>query len=327
MLYDLEGCAAAANESAQNLLGYSPQEFVGYLIPLARCATKISRASNSRCTPRRAGGTDHFDTSAKHRDGTVIPLECYVFPARFNRAIVGVFTQARDIVALRSAESSLTINQEKFRSLFEYHPDGIMELKATGAISRVNVALEGETGFFGEQIVGKPWTELIAPERRDAAAGALDGAMRGEAIEDDSLLLDRLGNRLDVQLKLVPLHVGTRSPARTRSLKTLPHKKPRSARSRRRASGCAALLMVAASRDESLEDQIDAALSLGVELFGWDIGYVTQYQARPRADSRGVRRGDHHQRHDLSGARLVRVSRHRPSRTVFCPGHGRAGTP
>ena len=206
VLYDTDGVTIVANEAAQALTGYGLKDFIG-----SSYRTHVAPADQSRVDlalqTARAGGTDHFDTSARHRDGTIIPVECYVFPARFNDEIVGIFAQARDIVALRSAETSLTINQEKFRSLFEYHPDGIMELKSTGAISRVNVALEGETGFLGERIVGKPWTELIAPERRDAADDLLRSAMRGEASEVDSLLLDRLGNRLDVQLKLVPLHV------------------------------------------------------------------------------------------------------------------------
>jgi len=198
-----------------------------------------------------------------------------VFPARFNGEIVGVFAQARDIVALRSAESSLTINQEKFRSLFEYHPDGIMELKSSGAISRVNVALEGETGYYGEQVVGKPWTELIAPERRDAA---LRNAMRGEAVEVDSLLLDRLGNRLDVQLKLVPLHVHGEIHGAYAIFKNVTAQREAERAIAAQSERLRRLVMVAASGLESLDEQIDGALSLGVELFGWDIGYVAQFQ-------------------------------------------------
>lgn len=282
VLYDTSGHTIAANEAAQTLTGYSPQEFVGspYRVHVAEDAD-LSRIDLAMKTAL-AGGTDHFDTNAKHRDGSVIPVECYTFPARFGSEIVGVFAQARDIVALRSAESSLTINQEKFRSLFEYHPDGIMELKSTGAISRVNVALEGETGFFGERIVGKPWIELIAPERREPAQELLRSAMRGEAVEADSLLLDRLGNRLDVQLKLVPLHASGAITGAYAIFKNVAAQRAAERAIEAQSERLRRLVMVAASGHESLEDQIDEALSLGVELFGWDIGYVAQYQGRDR---------------------------------------------
>ncbi|HUA08996.1 MAG TPA: diguanylate cyclase [Candidatus Acidoferrales bacterium] len=277
VLYDRDGLAIAANEAALELTGYGLEEFSGTSYRGHVAPADVARVDLAFQTAL-AGGTDHFDTSSRHRDGSVIPVECYVFPARCGGEIVGVFGQARDIVALRSAESSLTINQEKFRSLFEYHPDGIMELKATGAISRVNVALEGETGFFGERIVGKPWTELIAPERREQANELLHLAMRGEAGEVDSLLLDRLGNRLDVQLKLVPLHVSGQITGAYAIFKNVAAQRSAERAIEAQSERLRRLVMVTASGHESLEEQIDEALGLGVELFGWDIAYVAQYQ-------------------------------------------------
>jgi len=277
VLYDRDGHAIAANEAALELSGYSLEEFAGSSYRKHVAPADLPRVDLAVQTAL-AGGTDHFDTSSRHRDGSVIPVECYVFPARYEGEIVGIFAQARDIVALRSAESSLTINQEKFRSLFEYHPDGIMELKATGAISRVNVALEGETGFFGERIVGKQWTELVAPERRDQASELLHLAMRGEAGEVDSLLLDRLGNRLDVQLKLVPLRVSGQITGAYAIFKNVAAQRSAERAIEAQSERLRRLVMVAASGHESLEDQIDEALHLGVEIFGWDIGYVAQYQ-------------------------------------------------
>lgn len=276
VLYDVGGRAVAANEAAQLLTGFSADEFIGSAFDAHVAPRDLERVAVAFKTAL-AGGTDHFDTSAKHKDGSIIPVECYVFPARFGDDIVGVFAQARDIVALRSAEHSLTINQEKFRSLFEYHPDGIMEIKGNGGISRVNVALESETGFYGEQLVGKPWTELVAPELRADAEELLRSAMRGEAVERDSLLLDRLGNRLDVQLKLVPLHAGDTIMGAYSIFKNVTAQKNAERAIAMHGEQIRRLYMVAATRGESLDKQIDETLHLGVELFGWDQGYVTHF--------------------------------------------------
>jgi diguanylate cyclase (GGDEF)-like protein/PAS domain S-box-containing protein len=277
VLYDTAGLVVTANEAALALGGYTSEELAG-----VSYREQVSHHDRSRVdlamSTALAGGTDHFDTSIRHRDGTMIPVECYTFPARDGEKIVGFFAQARDIVALRSAEASLTINQQKFRSLFEYHPDGIMELKSSGSISRVNVALESETGYFGEQLVGKPWTELIAPERRDEAIELLRSAMRGEAVEADALLLDRLGNRLDVQLKLVPLLVGSDVHGAYAIFKNVTAQKSAERAIAAQGERLRRLYLVAASRGASLDEEIDAALSLGVELFNWDIGYVAQFE-------------------------------------------------
>ncbi|MDP9024711.1 MAG: diguanylate cyclase [Candidatus Eremiobacteraeota bacterium] len=277
VLYDPDGVVVGENEAARLLAGYSEGEMKGTTFRDHVSPKDLERVELAVKTAL-AGGTDHFDTSARHKDGSIIPVECYVFAASAGDTIVGVFLQARDIVALRSAEESLTINQEKFRSLFEYHPDGIMELKGSGSISRINVGLESETGFYGEQLVGKPWTELIAPECRANADDALRAAMRGEATELDSLLLDRLGNRIDVQLKLVPLHVANEVRGAYAIFKNVTAQKNAERAIASQGEQIRRLYLVAASRAESLDDQIDATLSLGLELFAWDQGYVTQFQ-------------------------------------------------
>ncbi len=277
VLYDCDGFTVAANEAAQLLTGYAPAEIIGTRYELHVSKDDLDRVQVAVRTGL-AGGTDHFDISAKHKDGSIIPVECYVFPARFNDEIVGVFAQARDIVALRSAEQSLTLNQEKFRSLFEYHPDGIMEIKGTGTISRVNVALESETGFYGEQLVGKRWTELVAPELRSDAEELLRSALRGEATEADSLLLDRLGNRIDVQLKLVPLHAAREVNGAYAIFKNVTAQKDAERAIAAHGEQLRRLYMVAAARGESLDEQIDGTLQLGIELFGWDQGYVTHVE-------------------------------------------------
>lgn len=277
VLYDRAGCAIAANEAAQFLTGFTLAEFIGTSFERHVASRDFDRIALALRTAL-AGGTDHFDTSAKHKDGSTVPVECYVFPARFNDEIVGVFAQARDIVALRSAEHSLTINQEKFRSLFEYHPDGIMEIKGNGTISRVNVALESETGYYGEQLVGKRWTELVAPELRNDGEELLRSAMRGEATEADSLLLDRLGNRLDVQLKLVPLHAGEEIHGAYAIFKNVTAQKNAERAIAAHGEQLRRLYMVAASRGASLDEQIEATLQLGVEVFDWDQAYVTHVE-------------------------------------------------
>jgi diguanylate cyclase (GGDEF)-like protein/PAS domain S-box-containing protein len=277
VLYDRGGSVIAANSSAALLVGYSEDELVG-----RSYRDQIRKLDEDRVAlafqTALDGGFDQFDLTVRHKDGSIVPVEVYMFPARFGDAIVGVFAQARDLVAFRSAEESLTANQQKFRSLFEYHPDGIMELKPGGLISRVNVALESETGFFGEQIVGKPWTDLIAPAERDVADEALRAAVRGEATELDSLMLDRLGNRIDVQLKLVPLHVGDEVRGAYAIFKNVAAQKNAERAIEVQSERIRRLYLVAASRSESIDDQINATLQLGLELFGFDEGYVTHFE-------------------------------------------------
>ena len=292
LLYGRDGIAISANDPAYELSGFAVENLRGTHFKQHVAARDRDRVELAFATAL-AGGTDHFESYIAHRDGSQVPIECNVFPARHNGQIVGVFAQARDLIALRSAEESLNTNQQRFRSLFEYHPDGIVELKADGTISRVNVALESETGFFTEQLLGHDWTMLVAPECRNSAHDALRSAVRGEAIEEDSLLLDRLGNRLDVQLKLVPLHQQSGISGAYAIFKNVTAQKNAERAIATQSEQVRRLYLVAASRGESIDEQIDASLLLGLELFGFDQGYVTRYDGERLHIRNAVGRNQH----------------------------------
>jgi diguanylate cyclase (GGDEF)-like protein/PAS domain S-box-containing protein len=276
VLYDRDGLFVAANDAARGLTGYEEREvrgghYRGHVHP------NDWERVNAGFATALTGGLDHFETMVRHRDGRVIPVEIYVFPAKRGNDVIGVFAQARDIVALRSAELSLGINQDRFRSLFEFHPDGILELKRDGIVSRVNVSFERETGFLGERIVGRPWTQLVAPERRDEADDALRRSARGEAVEIESQFLDRLGDRIDVTLKLVPSTVASEIRGAYVIAKNVSAQRDAERAVIEHSARVRELYLVAASRGESASEQIDATIELALRMFDFDFGYVARF--------------------------------------------------
>jgi diguanylate cyclase (GGDEF)-like protein/PAS domain S-box-containing protein len=276
VLYDREGVLVGANEAARELTGYAGSEIVGRHYREHLRKRDWERVENG-VEIALEGGVDHFETSVRHREGISIPVEVYLFPARSSDAIVGFFAQARDVVALRSAEESLGVNQDRFRSLFEFHPDGILELKADGRVSRVNVSFESETGFLGEQIVGKPWADLIAPERREEAEESLRASLRGEAVEIESQLLDRLGNRIDVALKLVPATVALEIRGAYAIAKNVSAQRAVERAIVEHGARVRELYLVAATRGESASEQIDATIAVAMRMFDFDFGYVSRF--------------------------------------------------
>ncbi|HLI95171.1 MAG TPA: diguanylate cyclase [Candidatus Baltobacteraceae bacterium] len=275
-VYDRNGRMVSCNAASVQLLGYSESEMAGthyqhHIVPDDRKVVDAAFAS------ALSGFIEHFETVLRGKAGVEIPAEVHLFPAKHDGQIMGVFAQAHDMVALRAAEESLELNQQRFRSLFEYHPDAVMALKADGSISRVNVALEATTGFYGEQIIGKAWSEIIAPECRDEALDAFRLVSRGEAIEFDSFLLDRVGNRIDVQMKLVPLRVADRIDGAYAIAKNVMAQRIAERAIALQGERIRELYLAAAARGDSVESQIDNTLALGCRLFGFDYGYLTRF--------------------------------------------------
>ena len=275
VLYGADGVLAEVNPAGSELTGFSTDEVRG-----TSFRDHIPHGDRVRgemaFEMARSGVADHFETTLRHKDGTLVPVEVSVIPAKIEGMVRAIFVQARDIAALRDAEEAMRVNQQRLRSLFEYHPDCIVELKATGVVSRVNVAFESETGLLGERVVGTPWIELIVPGRRDRAEAARHAAMRGEAAEHESVLLDRLGYQIDVQLKLVPIHSGDEITGTYAIFKNVSAQRAAERAVAAQVDRLRRLYLVAASRELTIPQQLEAVLQLGIEFFGFDEGYIVR---------------------------------------------------
>jgi diguanylate cyclase (GGDEF)-like protein/PAS domain S-box-containing protein len=276
VVYDRAGLCVSCNAAACHMAGYDPKQMAGSHYK-RHIVAEYGETLDEAFAAALAGSMEHFETHIRSSSGIEVPVEVHLFPANHNGAILGVFAQAHDLSALRSAEQSLELNQQRFRSLFEYHPDAIMALRADGSISRVNVALEATTGFYGEQLIGKSWSELIAPEVRDEALEEFRMVSRGEATEFDSFLLDRLNNRIDVQMKLVPLRVSGNIDGAYAVAKNVMAQRSAERAIALQGERIRELYLAAAARGESIEAQIDNTLALGCRLFGFDYGYLTRF--------------------------------------------------
>lgn len=275
VVYDLEGILIDANPAAVELAGFAVEELRGRHV-----ASQVYKGDAQRVAVAarnaRLGETDHLETTIRRKDGVIVPVEVFIFavPGAAGKPQC-VFALARDLRALRSAELSLGKNQERFRSLFEFHPDGILSLKADGTISRVNLALERATGLFNEKLTGRPWTDVIAPESHAIARDTFTQSMRGESNERDCLFLDRLGNRIDMQIKLVPLLVGSQVEGAYVIAKNITAQRAAERAMIEQTERIRELYLISVSDDDT-ETQIRRTLELGCDALGFDFGYVTQ---------------------------------------------------
>lgn len=277
VVYDLDGFLIDANPSAAEMFGYRLEEMRG-----SRLGQHTYRENRERVEAAfktaLAGRTDHFEATVKRKGGEIIPVECFIFSAIPNGMQPEcIFVIARDLVALKSAELSLGRNQERFRSLFEFHPDSILSLRANGTVSRVNAALESTTGFFNANFVGKTWTEIVAPESRETAEEAFREAVCGESSEVDCLFLDRLGNRVEMLVKVVPLLVGSQVEGSYVIAKNVSAQREAERRMLEQNERVRSLYLVTASGATTAQ-QIDRTLELGCRSFGFEFGYVTRIE-------------------------------------------------
>ena len=71
----------------------------------------------------------------------------------------------RQTVAQREAEKALKHSEEKYRTIVELSPDGIVSVDVNGIITSVNSPILNKTGFSENDFLGKNFTQLLALQK------------------------------------------------------------------------------------------------------------------------------------------------------------------
>ena len=98
------------------------------------------------------------------------------------------------------------IRAERALNIVESAADAIISEDLGGVIQSWNGGAERTFGYRASEVVGRPITVLLPPERRAEEADILASVKRGERIEHyETVRLTKSGRRVDVSLTISPL--------------------------------------------------------------------------------------------------------------------------
>jgi PAS domain S-box-containing protein len=94
----------------------------------------------------------------------------------------------------------------RFAAIVESSDDAIISKSLDGIIRSWNRAAERMFGYTPDEILGKPITVLMPPERHDDMESILGRIRRGERVEHyETIRITKTGERLDVSLSVSPV--------------------------------------------------------------------------------------------------------------------------
>jgi PAS domain S-box-containing protein len=95
---------------------------------------------------------------------------------------------------------------QRIASIVDSSDDAIISKDLNGVISTWNRGAERLFGYSAKEIIGKPVTILIPPDRQDEEPAILERIRRGERIEHfETVRMRRDGSRVDVSLAVSPV--------------------------------------------------------------------------------------------------------------------------
>jgi len=175
---DLRGVVTTWNKGAECIFGYSEQEMIGRsitaLIPQER------QAEEERILDRLRHGerVEAFETVRITKDGRAIQVSVSI--SRIVDAegqIVGVSKIARDITERKQAEQT----RLHLAAIVDSSDDAILSKSLEGIIRSWNQGAERIFGYKAQEIIGKPITVLIPPDRHVEEEQILARLARGGA--------------------------------------------------------------------------------------------------------------------------------------------------
>jgi PAS domain S-box-containing protein len=163
--------------------------------------------------PEGRGQPFHLAYERAVREATPLEIEAFYPPFErwFENRIFpyagGVAIFFQDVTERRTAEDRLRESEQRYRSLFDHHPDAIYSFDAHGRFVSANAACEGLTGYTMDELLGKPFAPLVVPEDRERATEHFRLAMSGSATSYEETIIHKSGRRVEIAITKLPIVV------------------------------------------------------------------------------------------------------------------------
>ena len=164
IVFDEQGKIVDTNESATRMLGYGKREFksLGFSDLFSKCE------SGPGCYQIFNTAKEEFVCVGENRVVTSIGASIIVDCAavRVEHADCQyIITSLRDISERKLAQEALKESEERHRAVWEYSPAGICLTDKDGVYRYVNPAYCNLYGYSEEELIGRPFYELIMEVR------------------------------------------------------------------------------------------------------------------------------------------------------------------
>jgi len=163
--------------------------------------------------PEGVGQPFHREYERAVAEGTPRQIEAYYppFGRWFENRIFpyagGLAIFFQDVTERRIAQDLLHESEQRYRSLFDHHPDAIYSFDERGHFVSANAACEGLTGYRLDELLGKPFAPLIVPEDRARSTEYFRVAMSGRATSDEESIIHKSGRRIEIAITKLPIIV------------------------------------------------------------------------------------------------------------------------
>lgn len=199
---DANGQLMDINQSLEGILGYSLEELLTMTFHTVVEPAHLEMTSQ-KFKKALEGIPQNYETIGIQKNGSRVPLEITNMPIIVNKKVTGVYGIAKDISKEKEALALLEENEEKYRSLFDYNLDAVVEIDLDGFFKNANKMTEKLTGFSKEELLALSFPALIAKDlnRVNKFFSAL---ISGNPVNFEQMIRNKHGELIEVDINAVP---------------------------------------------------------------------------------------------------------------------------
>jgi diguanylate cyclase (GGDEF)-like protein/PAS domain S-box-containing protein len=204
---DLQGNFINMNERTCEITGYEASELINTSFEPLIVGGNI-KETNAYFKNALKGKTEEYEVCIQKRNGQQVLLHVKNIPIVVDGIVVGLYGIAKDITEESKLEQLLKESEQRYKSLFENHPDAIFSIDLDGNYTSGNPAAEKISGYSMENLKGKPFWHSVIQEDRDYAFDRFKQVIEQKKPESYHIRMKHgVGHQIDVFVMCIPIFV------------------------------------------------------------------------------------------------------------------------
>ncbi len=202
----MDGTFISWNSAAERMFGYLAEEIIGQPFSPLLAPENAHEDADNLSNVRSGNKIEPYETLRIRKDGSTIAISLTISPIYDdNGVVIGSSAIARDITEQKQASQSA----RNMASIIESSSDAITSGSLEGIFTSWNAGAERMYGYLAEEMIGQPFSPLLAPENAHEDADNLSNVRSGNKIEPyETLRIRKDGSTVAISLTISPIYDG-----------------------------------------------------------------------------------------------------------------------
>jgi diguanylate cyclase (GGDEF)-like protein/PAS domain S-box-containing protein len=207
-LLNEEGAVLFASSSHQELLGVDVTTLVGK--PLWMLVHESDRLHVLNVLPELKRDQTHRKMSCRYlcADEGTMEVTIELIPLLTSAGELGqVMTIARPVSHVERIPDPLSVDRQRYRSLFENHPDAVVGVDLEGRFFTCNSAFESLTGYQEQEIIGELFQTFVSADEHLDVSIPFEKIKSGKTLDAEVHIVHRDGHLIPTNIVGMPITV------------------------------------------------------------------------------------------------------------------------